>query len=280
MKSNRVSSSLLDLVIFVIKNSRIIKSINRMKISTSILILILALFFNSCKKQNKEECSGNPDPISLSSNSPVIAGWPLVLTASNYENGYSYRWKGPNGWSAETSFGNNNYEPYKITKDSVSVTDSGTYHVELIQDGCVIGSGSVNVQVIEPPLPPCSISNNSSTTTLGGVGGVTYSVVSHSGGINYSVYATNGSQTINFTFNDGEEPKPGMYLVEGGYYPSEKDHVSVYIQAGFYDFFMESYYTVYVNKVNGKLQFSFCNGHFSNPVGSTPVIISAKVTLP
>lgn len=243
------------------------------------LVLISTLFFlNSCKKKT-EECSETPEPVSMSSNGPVVEGWPLVLTTANYEDGYTYRWKGPNGWSAETTLSPDCYEPYKVTIDSASINASGNYLVELLHEGCVVNRGSVNVQVIAPPTPPCSITNNSSTTTLGGVGGISYPIVSHTGGINYSVYATNGNQTINFVFKNGE-PKPGMYLVESGYFPSENDRVSVYIQAGFYDFFMESYYTVYVNKVNGKLQFSFCNGHFSNPVGSTPVIISAKVTLP
>lgn len=243
-------------------------------------ILIFALFSsNSCQKTKKESCSTPPEPVGLSSNGPVIKGWPLVLNTVHYGTGYIYKWRGPNGWAMETTDSWENYEPNKVTIDSTSINNSGRYFVEIIHEGCVIEGGSVDVQIIEPPLPPCSVSNNSSTSTLGGVGGTTYTSVSHSGGIYYSVYASGGiNQTINFIFKG--TPKPGMYLVDQGYYPSESDHAAVYIQSGFYDFFMESYHTVYVNEVNGKLQFSFCNCHFNNPVGSTEIIISAKVTLP
>ena len=243
-------------------------------------ILLSTLFCSSsCKKEKKEHCSEDSTFVGLSYEGPVVKGWPLVLKTAYYNTGYSYRWKGPNGWSMETTASMDNYEPNKITIDPADINHSGKYYVEIIEDGCVIERGSVNVEVIEPPLPPCTIANNSSTTTLGGVGGTSYSMVSHTEGIYYSVYASGPiNQTINFVFKG--EPKPGMYLAHQGYLPDESNEVAVYIQYGFYDFFLEIYYTVYVNEVNGKLQFSFCNGHFTNPVGDDPIIISAKVTLP
>ncbi|WP_341901046.1 hypothetical protein [Fluviicola taffensis] len=243
-------------------------------------ILISALFCSiGCKKTQKDDCSEAPSPVGLSSNGPVIKGWPLVLTTANYGNGYTYRWKGPNGWSMETTDSWDNYEPNKVTIDSASINDSGKYLVEIVHEGCIVERGSVDVEVTEPPLPPCPTANNSSTSTIGGIGGTTYSNISHSDGIYYSVYASGAiNQTINFVFKG--KPKPGMYLAYQGYHPSEVNQATVYIQAGFDDFFMESYYTIYVNEVNGKLQFAFCNANFTNPVSSSPLIISAKVTLP
>lgn len=251
-----------------------------MKSLTALLLLAALFFLNSCEKK-KKECSDDVKNTYITSNGPVIEGWSLELSTENVSDQAVYQWKGPNGWWKTTKYDFNNPTPWKLIRDSLTMNDAGNYYVEVIDQGCIVQRGVTSVQVIDAPLPPCTVANNSSTTNLGGVGGTTYSIVSHTGGIYYNVYATNasGSQTINFVFKDGE-PKPGMYLVDQGYHPSEKNHASVYIQSGFYDFFLESYYTVYVNKVNGKLQFSFCNGKFTNPISSNPIIISAKVTLP
>lgn len=113
------------------------------------------------------------------------------------------------------------------------MNDAGNYSVEVLDQGCTVQRAVVNVQVTEAPQPPCTVTNNSSTTNMGGVGGTTYSVVSHTSGLNYMVYATNGSQTINFVFENGEEPKPGMYLIDQGYYPSEKIMLPFTFNPGF-----------------------------------------------
>lgn len=245
----------------------------------STYLFVSALFLmNSCEKTQKG-CA-QIETTYITSNGPVIEGWSLELSAGQFSDQAVYHWTGPNGWSKTTKYEFNDPDPWRLTRDSMTMNDAGNYSVEVLDQGCTVQRAVVNVQVTEAPQPPCTVTNNSSTTNMGGVGGTTYSVVSHTSGLNYMVYATNGSQTINFVFENGEEPKPGMYLIDQGYYPSEKDHAAVYIQSGFYDFFLESYYTLYVNKVNGKLQFSFCNGKFTNPISNNPIIISAKVTLP
>lgn len=249
-----------------------------MRILFTVLFAGVFIFLNSCKKYT-EECKPNTEPIELTSNGPVIAGWPLVLTANEDNENYVYRWKGPNGWSTETQYSFEYPQQWRVTKDSATFNDAGNYLVELISEGCVVKRGTVHVEVIAPPPPPCSVANNSSTTTLGGVGGTTYTTVSHTGGSDYTVYATNGSQTINFRFKNGQ-PKPGIYRSFQGFFPSEDNQVAVYIQAGFYDFHLKADYAVHVNEVNGKLQFAFCSGDFTNPVGSNTITISAKVTLP
>ncbi|WP_430402542.1 hypothetical protein [Fluviicola sp.] len=250
-----------------------------MRIASVFCLAIAFIFLNSCEKQEKT-CANPPSSLSISTNGPVTEGWPLIFTLSGYESGYgyTYRLKGPNGFFQEKQLNTTSYEAGKITLDSVSVNDSGDYLIELLYEGCLIKKGTTNVQVTAVPSPPCSTPNNSSTTTVNGLVGGNFYLISADDGFNYDVSASSNNGTIHFIFKD-DEPKPGMYMVEAGNSPSAVSGVSVYIQLGTYYYFLESNTPVYVNKVNGKLQFAFCDGHFEiNP--SNTAIISARLTLP
>ncbi len=241
--------------------------------------LILASVFLttlSCKKN--QECS-DPELITLTASTPVYEGWPLYLTTQSGSE-YSYTWNGPNGWHKESSYSNMNGTE---VIDSMTSEKAGRYVVELKDGKCIVKRGIVDVAISPVPTPPCSIANNSSTTNLGGVGGVTYTYINcGSSGSTYTVQASAGTQAITFNFDGDHPPLPGVYKTEAGYYPSwdSKNKVAVYIGTGFQDFIIKQDYDVYVNKVNGKTVISFCNAGFSNPVGSTNIVISAKVTLP
>jgi|GEM_PF-3004619 len=251
-----------------------------MRIAFTFYLAIAFIFLNSCEKQEKDECNNTPTPLSISTNGPITEGWPLTFTLSGYESGYAYTYRllGPNGFLQKKQLNTNSYEAGKITLDSVSVNDSGDYQIELLYEGCLIKKGSTNVQVTATPSPPCSIPNNSSTTTVNGLGGGNYYLISADDGFNYEVSASSDNGTIHFIFKD-DEPKPGMYMADPGDSPSAINQVSVYIQLGTYYYFLESNTSVYVNKVNGKLQFAFCDGHFVINTNNT-AIISAKLTLP
>ncbi|AEA45297.1 hypothetical protein [Fluviicola taffensis] len=244
----------------------------------SITLLILAstlIALNSCKKKN--DCPINPEDIVLNSNGPVFEGWPLHLwTESGFS--YTYHWQGPNGWKKDYDYSTNTSGSETI--ESMTQAKAGVYIVNIRDGNCVIKKGSVNVSVIPPSNAPCSVNNNTSTSTVIGVGGTNYTSVFGNSNSNYYVQASNSSQAITFNFKGEQAPLPGIYKSNDTYYPSEQNKVGVYIGTGFQDYQMEPDVDVYVNKVNGKTVISFCSAGFYNPVGNATITISAKVTVP
>jgi len=248
-----------------------------MRIFTALILASAFMAVASCKK--KQDCS-EPEPIQLTANTPVYEGWPLYLTTESSES-YTYTWSGPNGWHKEYDYYSNMSGGEII--DSMTAAKAGRYVVDLKSDGCIVKRGIVDVTISPVPAPPCNVANNSSTTNLGGVGGMTYTYVSSgASGSTYGVQASSGSQAITFNFNGDHVPLPGVYKSESGYYPSSgnMNKVGVYIGTGFQDFIIKPDFDIYVNKVNGHTVISFCSAGFNNPVSSTNIVISAKITIP
>jgi hypothetical protein len=249
-----------------------------MKHITTFCIAGIFIFLTSCKKQEEDSCSDTPSPLTVSTNGPVTEGWPLIFDVSGYESGYGYTYRltSPNGTFIEKPFNSSGTEAGMIQIDSASVNDSGNYKLELLLKGCLIKRGTVTVQVNPVPAPPCSIPDNSCTASISGSGNGSYYLISAESGFSYDVSAVTGNETIHLMFK--QEPKPGMYTMAQGS-SMEEDETYVYIQYGTYYSGMDVNTVVYVNKVNGKLQFTFCDGQFMN-TANNPVTISAKITLP
>jgi hypothetical protein len=247
-----------------------------MKFIPLILATTTLLFFNSCKKN---DCPSTPESIQLNSNDPIYEGWPLYLWTEN-SSGYTYHWQGPNGWSKDYDYFTNMAGSETI--DSMTPAKAGIYIVNLMENDCVLKQGKRMINVIPVPSPPCSVNNNSSTSTVIGIGGLNYTYVSGyaSGSTSYNIQASSGSQALNFTFKGGQIPLPGVYKSETNLYPSEQSKVCISIGTTFQEYDMKPGYDVYVNKVNGNTVISFCAAGFYNPTGSTTVTVSGKVTLP
>jgi hypothetical protein len=247
-----------------------------MKFFTTLFLAGSLVFIASCKKK---DCSDNPESVTLTASTPVYEGWPLYLSTES-GMGYSYSWTGPNGWHKD--YGSSNMNGGEII-DSMTAEKAGRYVVDLKSDGCIVKRGIVDVVLAVPPSPPCNVNNNSSTTTLGGVGGTTYTYVSSgsSGSDDYHIQASSGSsQSITFRFKSGHIPLPGVYKSNGSSYPEAQNEVGIYIGTGFQDFVMKPDFDIYVNKVNGNTVISFCSAGFYNSIGSTNIVVSAKVTIP
>jgi hypothetical protein len=245
-----------------------------------LLIFCLCAILASCTKSDK--C---PDPIqiTITQNGPVVAGWPLELEASIASTGYLYKWDGPNGWKMH-------YEIYASDANlqhfpAVTTAEAGEYRVQLIDyEGCVAYEGSTIVEVTEAPTASCNIANNTSTSSVAGVGDYTFNYRSFSGGGNF--YFASGSEVtpgghfMRFAFLGGEQPLPGIYY-SGGYFGLEYNKVGLYIETGTYQFVANPNQKVYVTKVNGKLEIKFCSLIFNNPMNpSNPLTISASLTQP
>jgi hypothetical protein len=240
------------------------------------LLVSILFFFSSCKKTGNGNC---PDPtdITITTNSPVVLGWPIYVS-STATMSYMYHWTGPNGWDINYNFYAS--DAYSQQRLNATYADSGLYKLELRNsDGCVVERGTTTIKVIAAPAPPCSITNNSSTSNIIGVGGVTYTNIYFTPSTFYAVQGTGGGQSITMYFQGNVPPKPGVYKTSG-YAPTKDTEVGCWITASPYDFINQAGQDVYVNLVGGKTQISFCNCNFTNPLGSTIPKISAKITQP
>lgn len=246
-----------------------------------LFLLLFSVIFNSCRKSGttSDGClvSNTVPSIAITSNSPVVEGWPIyVSTTATMAN--MFHWTGPNGWDINYQyFSSNANEQQRL---NASFADSGLYRVELRNsDGCVEYRGSVNVKVIPAPQPPCTLTNNTSTSSVVGVGGSTYPNIYFQSSTFYTVQASTYGESLTFYFIGNTPPKPGVYKT-AGYAPTKETEVGCWITVSPYDFINQSGQDVYVTKVNGKTQVSFCNCTFTNPLGPTKPKISAKIVQP
>jgi hypothetical protein len=236
---------------------------------------VIIFIFISCKKDIN---CGDTYNIQISTNSPVIVGWPIYLNTTSDEANL-FHWTGPNGWDV-------NYEIHSTDASSqqkaiANLADAGLYKVELrSSEGCIIFRGTTNVQVIPPPAAPCTITNNSCSSNTTGFSVNNYTYINFSN--NESTVEASGSsnnQVLKFRFKRNQIPKPGIYKSSG--YSSDDDvNVGCWISAFPNDFMCQPNQSIYVNRINGKLQVAFCNLEFSNPIGSSILKVSAKVTNP
>ncbi len=253
---------------------------------------LLALFcttllFISCKKAATTDDATNatcPTPDSITpgnngTNNTVVVGWPLELSAPSSYVGY-YNWFSPSGGSiTQAGF----TTPYSnVCYKAVSTfADSGTYKLEVKFDNCVRWAGTTKVKIIAPPTPPCNTTNNTSTSTVIGVGGDTYTNRDFS---NNNVITANpgiSDGTLHFYFSGNTPPKPGKYRTNGSDFSSVETEVGCWLSYfPARQFINKANQDVYVNSVNGKLQISFCGCSFTNPLGSAAITISAKITQP
>jgi hypothetical protein len=245
-----------------------------------VVFLALMILFASCKKVSSSDDTNTncpaPDNISIGNSGPVIVGWPIEVSAPSNYVGY-YNWFSPAGSPIDQSgfVTTNSYYYYKPVS---TYADSGLYKLEITFDGCTRYRGTTQVKIIAPPTPPCSVTNNTSTSSVIGVGGVSYTSYTTLSNPNY-IQVSGGGESINFRFPGNTKPRQGVYKTNG-YIPSTETQVGCWIMRSPYDFVNMNGQDVYVNTVNGKMQISFCNAQFTNPLGTSVIRISAKITEP
>lgn len=234
-------------------------------------IVTLSTFILSC---NKDSCkTKNIKPATMTYDRPLYKGWPLYVRTESGPN-YFYRFQGPK--QGEVKMDNNYVYYQQVSTDE----DAGLYTVDLLFNGkCIEKQGKVFVTFDTPPAPPCNVPTNTSTTSTIGIGGVSYGYVSEVNGSTYSIKGHGNNQSLVFTFNHDFKVTPGVYKSIIGSTPNHYNEVNVQI-TGYQYYSMKSGYDVYVNEVNGKLEFSFCNANFTYLSSNPDVIVSAKLKQP
>jgi hypothetical protein len=249
-------------------------------------LLILIVLFTSCKKTTTADEVIDPASncvppyiASISTNSPIVVGWPISISTGNNMYG-SYKWFFPNGSTPQQNgFTGDVYGYYKSV---ASYSDSGVYRLEVKINGCLQDSGNTRIKIIPPPTPPCTVTNNTSTTTLIGIGGDTYVSRDFTNNV-VTAYPTAGTSNgaLNFSFWGNMPPKPGKYKTNGSTFSAVETEVGCWLSYFPGNQFINKVgQDVYVNIVNGKMQVSFCSCNFTNPINSTVLTISARITQP
>jgi hypothetical protein len=241
--------------------------------STLVVTLFALAFFSSCSKGGGCE---PPSPITINHNGPVVEGWDLILDPGFATFEHTYKWTGPNGWTAQSANSSSTVQ----TIENITAAGSGKYKLQLIKKGCVEYEGTVDIEVTAAPAPPCTVAANTATSSVAGVGDYTFSYRNFgSSSGHYMVDASEAGDGMTLSFHGNDAPIPGTYKTNG-YWGLEPGKVGLYISAGVYDFVAHPDQTVYVNKVNNKLEVSFCGLSFNNPIGSTAITVSARIIQP
>ncbi len=233
-----------------------------------ILTCLLSAVFTGCKKSlvSDDDCP-DPEVVTITSNSPVVEGTPLVLTAPDKVN-YTYKWTGPNAFKIDTVYTPGAHIQGKAT---TVFADSGTYRVKIVgPDSCTAFEGAVFVKILPTGSQPCAVADNTSVSNLSGVGGMGYSP-SFTGN---EIEGQGVGEIIIFKFQ--ATPLPGIYKTSG-LTPVDDKTVGVYITNGSNNFISNNGQNVYVTKIGVKLQVGFCFHDFSNPLGTGALKISAKL---
>ena len=252
-----------------------------MRITDALFICFVVITLNACSKVDNPTSTacGAAEVVTLESNSPVVVGWPLEVKLPYIYASGKYTWTGPNGFKV-VSTATSDLIQNKIT---TVFADSGIYKltIEDINEGCIIAQGTTKVSIINAPNPPCSIINNTSTSTLFGVGKGSYTAQHKTNTapyIGFTASCSDGSY-LNINFNDYSNAQQGVYKTNDGFYP---DHpatsISVYYQNGMFQYNCKALQNVYVTKTGTTTTISFCNLEFNNASGSTKIVISGRVT--
>ena len=134
--------------------------------------------------------------IPISSNGPFCEGDTLVLTCENPQEGVSYHWSGPEGWSDITTVPN-------VSIPNVTVDQSGQYN--LIITGTNISVDSSHVNIVIRPRPQLTLTAPKDTICDGDMIFLD------------AVVVNNGSQQINYQWNTGDTI-PFILVSDSGLY--------------------------------------------------------------
>lgn len=247
-------------------------------------IIFFSVSLFSCQKNSSGNNCPAPSSVEILNNGPVTEGWNLHLQASFQSTGYLYNWYGPNGFKVEYSYYAN--DAYLQERQGVTSKDAGEYKLQLKNtDGCIEYEGTVQIEVVPAPTPPCNVTANTSISSVAGVGDYTFN--NHSFSSTNDFYYVTGSETVpgdymRFAFLGSNPPLPGVYKTSStGTFGTVPGTVGLYIETVTSQFVAHPNQNVYVNKVNNKLQVSFCSLLFNNPISpSHPITISTKLTQP
>lgn len=241
------------------------------------IILFAAIVLLAACEKNEEPCVLKN--VEVTTNSPVIVGWPIYIKTRSTQT-ETYKWIAPNG--STISPGGYDQSTFQILNAAYS--DSGNYRLEITNTfGCFEYKGNSNVKIIAPPSAPCNVPNNTSTSNVIGLGDETYISVQYSyNTFNAYPLVASSNRSLHFKFFGNLPPKPGIYKTVYNTVSIENEgEVGCWISTfPLNEYVNKASQNVYVNKVNGKLQISFCNAQFTNPIGTASIVISAKITEP
>lgn len=238
------------------------------------LMIAVVCFTLSCAN-DKEAAYPDPEILcdeletpSASSNSPVVIGGELRLSASDISGDANFEWTGPGGFFSELQ--------NPVISD-IQYQANGIYRVRAKKNTCTSSYMPTTVSV----RPPCMGVLTGNSAMVDGITWNFYDQVNcgNTGpGGNFIVHCISNQGNLQISHSTSELPFPGFYLreVDPGDSPLfDTSKVRLIIIEGGIEFQAKSGF-VYVGNDGINLQFSFCGLVFESTALSSRTI-SAKV---
>lgn len=159
----------------------------------------------SCSKQ-KNNCPA-AITIDITVNKTVLYKSNTLLLSAPTSALNTYEWSGPGGWSSNV--------PIPERKD-LQYQDAGNYSVKIFNSNkCIVYQGVKNIPVNVPPPAPCSLPDNTISSTSGAAGNFSFSypsnVLIYPQNGAYFYYAFKGTESIAVSFSGTQPPETGIY---------------------------------------------------------------------
>lgn len=225
----------------------------------------MAFIFMSCNKSSdNNSCPGTSNTTIYTNHSVIYDGATLSMSTSlPGSNPNTFQWTGPGNWTSNQQI---------VVRTNMQSQDAGVYTIKVYNfNNCLIYTGSSNIQVTPAPPPPCTVTNNTITSTPFGI--VNYNFPS---GISTYPYQSNYYYTgvtatndrIDISFSGSHIPYPGIYR-SVILLPAQEDYVYIVINTSTgTQYRSKGGDDLYVNNVGGKMVVTFCNFtmyDFGNP---------------
>lgn len=231
-------------------------------------VITAITLLQACSSKDFDQCGALV--VTATTDTAIIVGSTLKLSATGVENVEMYNWYGPNKFSS-----------HEVAPEIKNITgaQAGRYSVDIItKDGCIYTATTDSVKVLSI-TPPCTVANNYidfSSLSDRSLSSITGKV----DGGSYFVNDYNGNLEMEFT--GAYRPPAGIYTTRNYSDYSAPGYVRVRSLYSSFYWYAESGYKVYVNESNGKLIISMCDvpgtwyGYYSE-VKST---VKMQVTVP
>lgn len=179
----------------------------------AVIFVSLVLFF-SCSKQ-KNNCPETLG-IDITMNKDLFYKSNTMILSAPTSALNTYEWSGPGGWTSNLPV------PKRV---DLQYQDAGIYSVKIFNSNkCLVYQSSKNIAVNTPPPSPCSLAENTISSTTGVAGNFSFNypanLLVYTQNSYFYYYAFKGAESIAILFPGTQAPETGIYTTFAGY-PSQ-----------------------------------------------------------
>lgn len=232
----------------------------------TMILLISAISIWGCKTDNADTCI-LPSAITTS-NSPVVTGSAIQLNTSDYGEGFTYSWAGPNGFVSSSQ---------NPIIENTTLNMQGMYTLTVSKGICITKEATIDISVYENPVNCTPVDNtvvfDQSIYALPTLS--MYSVTTFAGSSNYELRSYGSQGDLDFNFMGSSAPLTGVYNITGEPSPSNGE---VSVSLVYSNQFMRAQEgLVSVTYIDGKISATFCDVIFHLQTLDIDLITSSHI---